>query len=264
MIVKKLNHELSEPNAMTVSEALLVAQRPASRKTLYAQVREQLLARIRGGEWGAGENLPNEYVLSSEFDVSIGTVRRAVADLEVNGVLVREQGRGTYVAGRGSAALQEKFAALRGLDGGRIVTAFELVAMSRRPATADEMLVLAKANEDGVVEVVQRVEAAGLPVGLEQSVLPASLFPRLDTQLRFGQHLYPVFADYGFLITRVEDTISVETAGRDVAEKLGCLVGAPLLHVIRLSVALDGETVERRLSHYLPDRVRYTGAAKIV
>lgn len=104
---------------MAVSEALLAAQRPASRKPLYAQVREQLLARIRGGEWGVGENLPNEYVLSSEFEVSIGTVRRAVTDLEANGVVVREQGRGTYVAGRGPAALQEKFAALRGLDGER-------------------------------------------------------------------------------------------------------------------------------------------------
>lgn len=212
---------------------------------------------------GAGENLPNEYVLSSEFEVSIGTVRRAVADLEANGVLVREQGRGTYVAGRGSAALQDRFAALRGIDGERIATAYELVAMSRRPAAPVEMLVLSKAKDLGVVEVVQCVEVDGRRVGLECSVLPAALFPRLETQLRFGQHLYPVFADYGFLVTRVEDTISVEAAGREIAEKLGCPVGAPLLYVTRLSVALDGETVERRSSHYLPEQVRYAGAAKI-
>ncbi len=250
--------------AMTVSEALLFAQRPASRKPLYAQVREQLMARIRGGEWGAGENLPNEYVLSSEFDVSIGTVRRAVADLEANGVLVREQGRGTYVAGRGAAALQDKFTALRGHDGERIASHFSLVSIQRRAAVAIELIGLSKALELGVIEIMQCVEANGRAIGLEQSVVPASLFPRLETQLRFGQHLYPLFADYGFLITRVEDTIGVESAPESVAEKLGCQVGQPLLHVTRHSVALDGEVVERRSAHYLPDRVRYLGAAKIL
>jgi GntR family transcriptional regulator len=246
---------------MAISDALL-SPRPATRRTLYSQVREQLLARIRSGEWSAGENLPNEYVLSSEFDVSIGTVRRAVTELEANGVLVREQGRGTYVAGRGPAALQDKFSALRGIDGERITTTYELVAMIRRPAAPAELMSLSKANEHGVVEIMQCVEAAGRPIGVEQSVLPASLFPKLETQLRFGQHLYPVFADYGFLITRVEDTIGVEIAPAALAAKLSCPLGAPLLHVTRHTVALDGEVVERRSSHYLPDRVRYLGASR--
>ncbi len=248
---------------MAVSEALL-SSRPASRKTLYSQVRELLLARIRSGEWSAGENLPNEYVLSSEFDVSIGTVRRAVTELEASGVLVREQGRGTYVAGRGPAALQEKFAALRGFDGERIVAMYELVEMLRRPPTSEELIALSKADQMGVVDIVQRVEAGGRPIGIERSVLPASLFPRLETQLRFGQHLYPVFADYGFLITRVEDTIGVEAADGPMAAKLCCPVGGPLLHVTRHAVALDGEVVERRSSYYLPDRVRYLGATRIM
>lgn len=248
---------------MAVSEALH-SPRPASRKTLYSQVRELLLTRIRSGEWSAGENLPNEYVLASEFDVSIGTVRRAVTELEANGVLVREQGRGTYVAGRGPAALQDKFAVVRGIDGERIVTMYELVEMRRRPPTSQELSALSKAGELGVVDIVQRVEAGGGPIGIEQSVLPASLFPRLETQLRFGQHRYPVFADYGFLITRVEDTIGVEAAEGPVAARLGCPIGSPLLHVIRHAVALDGEVVEWRSSHYLPDRVRYLGATRIM
>ncbi len=143
------------------------------------------------------------------------------------------------------------------------MTAYELVSMVRRPADPVEMIGLTQVREIGVVEVVQCVEAGGRPIGLEQSALPAALFPRLETQLRFCQHLYPVLADYGFLITRVEDTISVQAAGEAVAGKLGCPAGAPLLHVMRLSMALDGEVVERRSAHYLPDCVRYSGAVKI-
>ena len=85
--------------------------RVATPKPLYAQVRDLLMARIRSGEWAAGESLPNEHVLSSDFDVSIGTVRRAVAELEANGVLLRKQGRGTYVSGNGISALEAKFCA---------------------------------------------------------------------------------------------------------------------------------------------------------
>lgn len=235
--------------------------RPATPQPLYAQVRDLLLNRVRGGEWSAGENLPNEFVLSTDFDVSIGTVRRAVAELEANGVLVRKQGRRTYVSGRGAEALQERFFALRATDGQRFVAVYVLVSLTRRAATPTERAALRVAEQHGVVEIVQRLDVGGGPVGLETSVVPAEQFPRLDTQLRFGQHLYPVLADYGFLITRVEDTIGVEHASFETAAHFGCATDAPLLLVTRLAVALDGRPVEVRTSRYLPERVRYVGSA---
>ena len=148
-----------------------------------------MLFRSRSGEWAAGESLPNEHTLSQSFDVSIGTIRRAVAELEINGVLVRKQGRGTYVSGRGAGALQERFCALRTPDGQRFVAGFELVSIDRRPATAEERTRLVTAQGHGIVEVIQRVEHDGRAIGVETSSLPAELLPRLETQLRFGQHL---------------------------------------------------------------------------
>lgn len=237
------------------------SQLPASPKPLYAQVRDLLLARIRGGEWAAGESLPNEYVLASGFDVSIGTVRRAVAELETNGVLVRKQGRGTYVTGCGATALQDRFCALRRRDGSRLCASFVLLSLQRRPAADVEQAALPAATLQGVVEIVQRIEADGMTVGLETSVLPAVLLPRLDTQLRFGQHLYPLMADYGLLVTHVEDSIGVEPATEDAAQNLGCAPGAPLLVVTRLAVTLDGQPVERRVGLYIAARVLYVGVA---
>ena len=262
----------SAPYPFLPASALAMPRRHASPKPLYAQVRDLLLARVRGGEWGAGETLPNEHVLSGEFNVSVGTVRRAVAELEANGVLVRRQGRGTYVSGQGAAALQERFCALRTPEGQRLAADYELVSLAGRTATPGELARLPAASAQGVVEVVQRLVAADRPVGIEISVLPAGLLPRLDTQLRFGQHLYPVLADYGLLVTRVEDTIGVEPADTDLLAGLGVVPdqatgaarGTPvqaMLAVSRLALALDGQPVELRSGRYLPSLVRYAGAA---
>lgn len=231
--------------------------RPATPKPLYAQVRDMLLARIRRGEWGAGESLPNEHVLSRDFDVSIGTVRRAVAELEVNGVLVRKQGRGTYVAGQGAGALAERFCALRAHDDTRLAYRLELVGLRHRTAEPVVARRLDLGAKPGVIEIVQRLIVAGMTVGLETSVLPAALLPRLETQLRFGQPLYPVLADYGHLVTRVEDVVAVEPADAATAGDLGVAIDSPLIVVARLAATLEGRPVEWRVGRYLPSAVRY-------
>ena len=234
--------------------------RPVMPQPLYAQVRDMLLARVRTGEWAAGETLPNEHALSTGFSVSIGTVRRAVAELETNGVLVRKQGRGTYVAGCGANALQEKFSGLRAHDGVRLAPTYQLLSLRRRLPDAIEQGALAMATGGYVVEIAQRLVAVGNPIGIETSVVEAALFPRLETQVQFGQHLYPVLADYGFLITRVEDSIGVATAEADMAALLGAMPGAPLLGVSRRAITLDGRPIEWRVGRYLAAAVRYAGS----
>jgi len=245
----------------TSVRAAAVSSEGATLRPLYAQVRDLLLDRVRNGEWAPGESLPNEHVLSVDFRVSIGTIRRAVADLQTNGVLVRRQGRGTYVAGRGTTALQERFLALRAADGTRLAADFDLVSVSRRVTADRERIALSGGGEQGIVEVVQHVIAGERIVGIEASALPAALLPRLETQLRFGQHLYPVLADYGLLVTRVEDTVGVETAGPETAALLGCAAGMSLLMVVRRAIALDERPVELRTGYYLPSLVRYAAAS---
>ena len=235
----------------------------ASPKPLYAQVRDLMLARVRAGEWGAGETLPNEFVLAAGFDVSIGTVRRAVAELETIGMLVRKQGRGTFVAGRGASALQDKFSRLRTSAGERFTPDYTLFSLSRRAANVVERARLPGGTGQGVIEIVQRVEKAGRTIGLETSILPAALFPRLETQMRFGQHLYPVLADYGCLVTRVDETIGLDAADASVATQLGIEAGRPLLCVERRAIALDDMAVEWRTGRYLADTVRYANGASV-
>jgi len=65
---------------------------------LYLQLRMSLEQRILNGEWGYGAMLPAEHELCAEYGVSRGTLRQALAELEREGFVRREQGRGTFVA----------------------------------------------------------------------------------------------------------------------------------------------------------------------
>lgn len=226
------------------------ANRLAVAKPLYSQVREVLLKRIGEGEWGAGEALPNEFVLSNDFGVSIGTIRRAIEGLEETGVLKRIQGRGTYVAGPGATALDEKFCRLR-LDGKPLPElSYELHAVQRRTASGLESVHLHISPGDAVVEVRQRLTTSKAPVGYEVCVVAASRFPRLETQHAYGQLVYRVLADYGVLVTRALESISAATAPADVAEALEICPSRPVLAVERLSLTIDKDPVEYRRSHY--------------
>ena len=70
----------------------------ASGVPLYRQIVDQVADAVRSGQLAAGTRLPSVRELSSQLLVSGITVRRAYADLEAAGVLVRQQGRGTFVA----------------------------------------------------------------------------------------------------------------------------------------------------------------------
>lgn len=234
--------------------------RVAFAQPLYSQVRAQILKRIAAAEWGAGEALPNEFALASEYRVSVGTVRRAVEGLEKEGILVRKQGRGTFVAGSGRTPLQDKFTALRDRDGQRMAIEYRLEGIRRRIAENGEVARMVCAVGAAVVEIEQSVMIAGNAVGVERSVVAAELFPRIETQLTYGQHLYPVFNLYGFLVTRAADVVTVVDAGEHDARLLEVPVRRCVLAVERTAFTHSDQVVEYRISHYVPGAVRYATA----
>lgn len=233
-----------------------LAERHAVARPLYSQVRDILLGRVRSGEWAAGETLPNEFELARQCGVSIGTIRRAIEGLEDLGVVVRKQGRGTFVSGPGPLALAEKFNRLQFAAGG--TASLTLVSVARRGAAGDEAAGLSLAPGAEVYEVLQTVSVGGPSIGVEHSVIPARAFPRLETQLTFGQHLYPVLEHYGVLVTRIAETVSVLAPDATFAALAG-EAGAPMLAVVRTAYSLDGP-VERRRAFYRADVVSYVAS----
>lgn len=215
-------------------------------KPLYSQVRDLLLARIKSGEWAAGDALPNEFVLASHFGVSIGTVRRAIEGLEDLGIVVRKQGRGTYVAGPGPQALMDKFAPLRMRDGDKADLTYQLHSVEARASSDAERAHLAVPDAGQVFEIRQLIAIGQKIVGREISVVSAQRFPRLETQLKYGQHLFSVFSDYGVLITKADDAVGIAFADDDIASLIDAEAGSPILTINRVAYTFEDQPIELR------------------
>src|SRR5690349_10497376 len=93
---------------------------PFSTRPLYLQVRDLLASRIAAGDWRPGGTLPNEVELARELNVSPGTVRKALDQMEDEHLVFRRQGRGTFVADQSSEELAVRFTNIRTSQGSRI------------------------------------------------------------------------------------------------------------------------------------------------
>ena len=226
-------------------------------RPLYGQVREILLGRIGAGEWKPGDALPNEMVLASRFDVSVGTIRRAIEGLEQSGFLVRKQGRGTCVSGAGAHALQNRFTAIRMLNGRPLQLTYELLQVDRRALTFTESARLIEVAQEEVFHVVQRLRSTVSIVGRETSVIPVHVCPNLLSRLGTGVPLYSVLAESGVLVARTEDQIHVGAADEATSTSLGIERSAAVLSVKRLTYGIDPHPIEYRMATYLPSVVSH-------
>jgi GntR family transcriptional regulator len=243
-------------------KAQLIGRAGVVSQPLYAQVRERLMERIVSKEWSQGQVLPNEFDLARQFGVSIGTIRKAVEGLEAAKIVIRKQGRGTFVARESAAAATEPVSwfADVGIELGTVVAA--TLSIEQRPATRQEQAALALEADQAVI-VIQRHRAfAGDARVLDRIVLPQQVFFDLDPNDPLPGNLYEFYGDYfGVRAVKCREQILVVTAPSDVAGPLGLPAMAPVLRIERTSQAASGEPVEWRQSFcILPSGLSFAGA----
>jgi GntR family transcriptional regulator len=229
---------------------------------LYAQVRERLLERIVGKEWSQGQVLPNEFDLARQFGVSIGTIRKAVEGLEAAKIVVRKQGRGTFVSRHSAVMATEPvswFADIGiDLDTVRTIT----LSIEQRPATAAEQSALMLDPGKAVIFIRRLRTFAGDARVLDQIALPQQVFFDFDQADPLPGNLYEFYGDYfGVRAVKCREQILVVAATGDVAPPLGLSEGTPVLRIERVSNAAAGEPVEFRESFcILPRGLSFVGA----
>ena len=225
---------------------------------LYRRVYDTIIARIVGGELRAGAMLPSEVDLGAELGVSQGTARRALAELERNGVVERRQGRGTFVAVTTPERALFHFFRLRRSDGTRVVPDLLSESVRRRRASAGERAALCNNAADSVFEVSRVRGIDGRPRARETMILPTRLFPNLAQRAPLPNTLYAFYQqDFGVAVVRAEEALSAVAAQAADAEALGIAEGTPLLQVERRATDISGRVVELRRSRYLTDTLTY-------
>ncbi len=218
---------------------------------LYKEVREKLLASITRGLWPNGTPLPSEAALSQEFGVSVGTLRKAVDELVLEKVLLRQQGRGTYVAPHNTDRTLHDFFRIRHEDGVSRFPQVETLSLRRQAGDASTCARLQLAPDAQVVRLVNRLSVNDIPVVLDEILLPASRFEGLTLEVmrqRPGT-IYHLFQHrFGVNVLRGEERVRACLAGAREARALDIRVGAPMLEVERLSLTYYDVPVEWRRS----------------
>jgi GntR family transcriptional regulator len=232
--------------------------RPDSRP-LYQQVRALLRERITHGVWSPGALLPSEFAIAEELGVSQGTVRKALDILCEQGLIVRRQGRGTFVAEHTPAEVLFRFFKIYRADGEQVLPESRGARARAGRATAGEQAALALEAREAVWRISRTRFAAGRPFIRETITLAMCRFPALDKWGVLPNTLYDLFQkEYGLTIGRADERINAVAAGAREAGHLDVAVGAPLLRIDRRAYGLDEQPIEWRVSlchlksmHYL-------------
>lgn len=228
---------------------------------LYAAVRDEVLERIGSGLWAPGDILPSEFALADEFQVSQGTVRKALDDLAARNLVVRRQGKGTYVAVHTPERALFHFFHIVTDDGGReLPTTGRVLSCRRRRPDKNEAEALKLGRQDRVVEIRRIREMDGKAAIAESVCVPARWFPDLDKRAveEVPNELYQMYEErYGITVHRASEKLRAIAADADDSSALGIKPGAPLLEISRVAETLDGRPVEIRRSRCLTEGRHY-------
>jgi GntR family transcriptional regulator len=218
---------------------------------LYRQAKRALLQAIESGACPPGSALPSEARLAASLAVSIGTVRRAVDELVADHILVRHQGRGTFVAMHDAERFLFQFFHVERGDGLREPPQVEFLSFDRQraDALAAEMLRLREGDTVWVAE--NRLRLQGRAVIHDRIVLPAPLFKGLNEK-RFRDRpgtIYQLYqSEFGITVVRAVERARAVAADRTSARVLGVALHAPVMQVHRAALTFGDKPVEFRVS----------------
>ena len=213
---------------------------------LYQQIKALLLQSLEQGEWNAGEMIPSEVDLAVRYKVSQGTVRKAIDELTSEKLLVRRQGRGTFVATHQEPVNRFRFLRMQHNDDAEFKTYSNVldVVEAVPPALVRERLQL-KMDEPAVFEYIWLPKLIFTDVTLEKLV-------------NYKGGLYGWFeAEYNVRMIRAVEHLSAQLANSEVAQKLEIAPNSAVLYIERVSYTYADQPVEVRLGWYSTQHYHY-------
>ena len=230
---------------------------------LYQQIKGLILQSLQAGEWKPGESIPSEMDLAVRYRVSQGTVRKAIDELASGHLLIRKQGKGTFVATHAEHQVQYRFLKLVP-DQGDLNTEGpaqrEIVDCKRLRASAEIARALALRSGDTVLQVRRVLSFAKTPTILEDLWLPGTPFKGLTAERLADYHgpMYALFeTEFGVRMVRAEEKIRAVLPDKAQRELLQLPPNTPLLSVERIAYTYNNTPMELRRGFYRTDTHHY-------
>jgi len=218
-------------------------------RPLYEQIKVLLTQSLVSGEWKPGEAIPSEFDLAARFGVSQGTVRKAVDELAAEHIVIRRQGKGTYVASHSEPSWQYRFLRVVPDTGDRPNPKNLFFGFERGRASADIALALQIKPGTPTVAFKRVMSFGGRPVVLDEIVFAAGKFPgfTLAELEEFHGSVYSFYeAVFGVRMIRAEERLRAVAADSVAAAHLKVAAGSPLLCVDRIAFTYGDQPVEWR------------------
>ncbi len=227
---------------------------------LYQQIKGLITQSLQSGEWKPGELIPSEVELAMRFKVSQGTVRKAIDELSAENLVVRRQGKGTFVATHHEARAQFRFLRLESDSGETHYPDNRIIDVKRLRAPAEIARLLDIKSGDSVIFIKRVQSFDGAATIVDELWLPGSLFRGLTAErlIEYKGPMYGLFeTEFGTRMIRASERLRAVAADADAAMLLAIEQHTPLLSVERISYSYGDRPVEVRRSLYLTTRHHY-------
>lgn len=227
----------------------MTASRTLPRST---QISEILIREIASGLLPDGARLPTERHMAADYDVAVGTLRKALAILEDHGLLERVQGSGNYIRRKTNVSSIYAGFRLERVGGGGLPTAtITAIQTVSAPIAAQ-----AFGFPDKATQINRLRSLDGRPVALERIWLQGG-YPVLDIQSDISESLYAYYRDrLGLVLSRIEDSVGAGELPADLALP-GIEAGQPLGRIERRAWDQFSQAAEYSLTWFNPDRARF-------
>lgn len=232
---------------------------------LYQQIKLLIIQSLVSGEWRPGTVIPSELELAARYRVSQGTVRKAINELAGENLLIRHQGKGTFVASHAEENRRFYFTRIAADRGGRELPVAEVTHFGRGKADSRTARLLDLSSGAAILVIRRVLRMSGQPVIFEEVRLPAALFKGLTPAVlaERGSLLYSTYESaLGVRVLRANEEIKAVAADAATARALGIASGAPLLQVERVALTYGNKPVELRRSFW--NTAEYHYRAQIV
>jgi len=227
---------------------------------LYQQIKALITQSLQSGEWKPGELIPSEVELAGRFKVSQGTVRKAIDELAAENLVMRRQGKGTFVSTHHEARAHFRFLRLVPDEGVPHYPESKFIEVRRVRAPADVARLMDLKSGDAVIFIKRVQYFDGVPTIVEELWLPGQIFKGLTAErlVEYKGPMYGLFeTEFGTRMIRASEQIRAVCADAGAAQLLNIDVNTPLLSSERVSFTYGDKPVELRRGLYLTSHHHY-------
>ena len=261
-----LHNESATAPGTVGEEPIAFAQPTPAFSPLYQQIKVLILQSLQAGEWKPSTAIPSEIELAGRFKVSQGTVRKAIDELASENLLVRRQGKGTFVATHAERQIQYRFLKLipdNGDPSSEGPAQRDIIDCKRTRASVEVAKALAIRTGDAVLQVRRVLSFASTPTILEDLWLPAAPFKGLTAE-RLRDYNGPMYAlfetEFDVRMVRADEKIRAVLPDAEQRALLNTDAQTPLLSVERIAYTYNDAPMEMRRGLYLTSKHYYRNA----